>query len=277
MDSLWSEPSVSLIVSRAGLSAGEGLERLTQALLMATNRDVKVSLLPETDLDEAEIEEVLAMAMGRRQAMADESDATSDAVKLFECLAVAAEHKDNETGRHNRRIGRYASILASAMQWPPERCRLIELAASLHDIGKIGIPDDILFKPTPLTLEERVRMEDHTIAGHRILSAARAPVLECAANIARHHHERWDGSGYPFGLRGRAIPFEARIVAVCDVYDAIRSRRPYKPALTHDEACDALLHGDGRTSPDHFDPTVMAAFRRTKAMLDETFHKMGEA
>ena len=269
MATLWADPIITTVVSARSLPGGGG-ERLATMTTAALGRKIDVVVMPSAGSDPEGPSKVLASLLPRMP-MNRQPPPSTELDSLFECLAVAAEHKDNETGQHNRRLGRYAGLLARTMGWAHQRCRIIELAASLHDIGKIGIPDSILFKPSPLTPEERARMEHHTIAGHQILSAATSPVLACAANIARHHHERWGGGGYPFNLRGTAIPLEARIVSLCDVYDALRSERPYKAGLSHQDAARALLEGDERTSPDHFDPDVLAAFRRIQQKFDDTF------
>ncbi len=193
---------------------------------------------------------------------------------LFECLAVAAEHKDNETGRHNRRIGLYAKVVANALGWSRERQAVIEIAATLHDIGKIGIPDNILFKPGDLTEAEKLVMQRHTTIGYTILSAARDPLLACAASIAQYHHEQWCGGGYPHGLTGRDIPVEARVTTICDVYDALRSERPYKSPLSHQDALAIILTGDGRTHTSHFDPEMLAVMPDVEASFERIFAVM---
>lgn len=188
-------------------------------------------------------------------------------------LAVAAEFRDSETGAHNTRIGAYAAILAEALGWSEEQCRQIELAAPLHDVGKIGIPDRILMKAGRLTDEEFDTIKGHCAIGHRILSVSHQPTMKCAAEIALHHHERWNGGGYPNGLKGDEIPVAARIVALCDVYDALRSERPYKAALEHDEVVRIILEGDDRTHPDHYDPKLLDLFRRNAHRFDEVYNR----
>jgi putative two-component system response regulator len=198
--------------------------------------------------------------------------------EIIRCLARAAEYRDNETGRHVIRVARYAGIIARQMGLSDNACGLLEQAAMLHDIGKIGVPDAILLKPGKLDPEEVELMQRHcgfgkrvfepmtgaelnvylchTTLGASMIKPCRAPVLEMAARIALTHHEKWDGSGYPLGLAGEDIPLEGRITAVADVFDALSSKRPYKPAFPLDK-CFAIME-DERDK--HFDPLVLDAF-----------------
>ena len=191
-------------------------------------------------------------------------------------LAHAAEYKDTETGIHSKRIGRYSRLLARASGWSDTRQRIIELAAPLHDIGKIGIPDAVLLKPGKLDTNEVMVMKQHVEIGYKILSRSVVPVLRSAANIAWAHHERWDGSGYPRGLKGEEISVEARIVSIADVYDALRSERPYKPAIDHEKTLRIMVDGDGRTMPGHFDPKLHDIFRANTDAFGEIFSRMGD-
>lgn len=175
-------------------------------------------------------------------------------------LVRAAERKDEETGHHVRRISHYCVVLADAMALPEVGSDVIFHASPMHDIGKIGIPDHVLLKPGPLTPDEWATMQTHCALGARILSSGTSRYTRMGAEIALGHHERWDGSGYPAGLRGTDIPMAARLMQICDVYDALRSRRPYKPSLEHAQAVDIIALGDGRTQPEHFDPAVLACF-----------------
>lgn len=177
-------------------------------------------------------------------------------------LVRAAEHKDEETGHHVRRISHYCRELARALEMTEEFQDVIFLASPMHDIGKIGIPDHILFKPGPLNDSEWNVMRTHSALGASILSKRTSPYTQMGHDIALHHHERWDGSGYPLGLAGEAIPLAARIMQICDVYDALRSRRPYKPPFDHTRSTRIIGDGDGRVQPEHFDPDVLACFLR---------------
>jgi putative two-component system response regulator len=195
-------------------------------------------------------------------------------VEALECLAVAAEYKDPETGNHIGRIGEYALLVAKELGWSEERQKLMLLAAPLHDVGKVGTPENILLKPGKLDAEEVVIMKQHTLNGYAILSHSKHPVMLAAANIARNHHERWDGGGYPRGLKETEIPIEARITALVDVYDALRSKRSYKPAFDQEKTLSIMLDGDGRTDPSHFDPELIKILRKIANKFDEVYLKL---
>jgi putative two-component system response regulator len=171
-------------------------------------------------------------------------------------LGVASEYKDTDTGVHIWRMAAYSSALAATCGHDATSCRQIELAAPMHDIGKLGIPDAILHKPGKLDAGEWVIMQGHAALGYQILSKSSAPVLQLAAMIAHRHHEKWDGSGYPDGLAGEEIPQIARIVAIADVFDALTMKRPYKEAWPTDRVIDTLT-GDAGT---HFDPQLIELF-----------------
>lgn len=172
-------------------------------------------------------------------------------------LARAVEFRDSHTGLHVERMAAYCRMIALRLGLPPERCSLIRTASLLHDIGKLGIPDRILVKPGPLTQDERAEIQEHTTLGHRILRDSTSELVQLAADIALSHHERFDGAGYPHGLAGEEIPLEGRIAAVCDVFDALTTARPYRPqAFKQDEAIELLRNERGRA----FDPEVVDAF-----------------
>ena len=188
-------------------------------------------------------------------------------------LVRAAEHKDEETGRHVRRISYYCKLLAEAMGLPTEFHDAIFQASPMHDIGKIGIPDHVLLKPGGFSDEEWSIMRTHCALGASILSSGSSPYTGMGAQIAQNHHERWDGSGYPNGLKGEAIPIAARLMQICDVYDALRSHRPYKEAYSHERAVEIIAHGDGRTEPQHFDPAVLACFLKQEQEFNMIFQR----
>ncbi len=198
--------------------------------------------------------------------------------QLILCLARAAEHRDNDTGNHVIRVGRYTAIIARQMGYPDNRLEMLEQAAQLHDVGKIGIPDSILFKPgklgndeyelmkkhcalgrqiiEPISEKEWNILKTHTRIGESMLHVRSSSLLMLAARIAQTHHERWDGKGYPLGLQAEDIPLEGRIVAVADVFDALSSKRPYKDPFPRQKCFDILREGRGT----QFDPAVIDAF-----------------
>ncbi len=168
-------------------------------------------------------------------------------------LVRASVHRDTETGNHIKRVGLYSARLAMAVGLDQEEVDLIRLAAPMHDVGKIGIPDSVLRKPGPLTPEERQVMETHTTIGADMLAGSESPVLRKAREIALSHHERWDGQGYPQGLKGEDIPLSARIVAVADVYDALTQNRVYRKAMSEERVVKILKESRGT----HFDPRLV--------------------
>ncbi len=174
-------------------------------------------------------------------------------------LVWAAESRDDsETGAHIRRVGLYSEVLANAIGWDRPSVDDIHIAATMHDIGKIGIPDAVLRKPGPFTSEEFAIMKTHPVIGGRILAGSRSPMLQMAKDIALSHHENWDGSGYPYGLKGEAIPMAARIVALADVFDALVHARAYRPGLSADAALEIMARNRGR----QFDPNLFDEFVR---------------
>jgi putative two-component system response regulator len=207
--------------------------------------------------------------------------------EAIHCLARAAEYRDDDTGQHVTRVGIYASIIAHELGFPRGAVELIEQAAQLHDVGKIGIPDAILHKPgkleasefelmqshcgigrriiNPLSDDESAQLNRHTSVGMKIMASTTSPVLKMAAMIAQTHHEKWDGSGYPRGLAGNDIPIEGRIVAVADVFDALSSKRPYKDAFPISQCLEIMMEGRQK----HFDPRVLDAFLARKDEIVE--------
>lgn len=171
-------------------------------------------------------------------------------------LSRAAEFKDQSTGFHINRIASYATILARKLGFDEEKREILQYAAPMHDIGKIGIPDSILLKPGPLDSHEWKIMQQHTEIGATILEGSDSEILQTAHTIALTHHEKWNGEGYPHGLKGEDIPLVGRIVAIVDVFDALTSERPYKKAFTIKESM-AMIHAEVGS---HFDPSVAAAF-----------------
>jgi HD-GYP domain-containing protein (c-di-GMP phosphodiesterase class II)/methylmalonyl-CoA mutase cobalamin-binding subunit len=171
-------------------------------------------------------------------------------------LSMAVEFRDEDTGAHIERIGRFSKLLAEHIGMEPEFSERLSHAAPLHDVGKVAIPDAILLKPGPLTPEERAIVETHAEEGHRLVRGSSSSILDMAATIALSHQEKWDGSGYPRGLKGEAIPIEGRIVAVVDVFDALTSDRVYRKAFSVEDAIQMMREQRGR----HFDPVLLDAF-----------------
>jgi HD-GYP domain-containing protein (c-di-GMP phosphodiesterase class II) len=185
-------------------------------------------------------------------------------LELIQRLAQAVESRDAETGEHIYRIGILGQRLAVEVGWSPRDAEILKFASVAHDVGKIGIPDSILLKDGPLDPDEWERMKSHTTIGARILGGSPNPLLQMAETIALTHHEHWDGSGYPRGLRGTEIPIEGRICALVDVYDALLSPRAYKEAWRVDQVLAEITRGSGT----HFDPELVDAFLRIVPQLD---------
>ncbi len=186
-------------------------------------------------------------------------------------MTRAAEHKDEDTGSHVQRVSFYSRALARALGQDEEFVDILFFASPMHDIGKIGIPDQILLKPGGFTPDEWAVMKTHSEIGARIMGNGKSPYLKMGVKIALCHHERWDGGGYPNGLQGEQIPLAARILNIGDIYDALRSKRPYKPAFDHTKAVEIITKGDGRTQPGHFDPAILAAFAQNHAAFQDIF------
>jgi hypothetical protein len=186
-------------------------------------------------------------------------------------LSIAAEFRDSTTYNHLVRMSLYSYLIAKEMGFDEEWCQKLKLAAPMHDIGKLGIKDMILLKPAKLTDEEFEEMKKHTIYGYEILKDSTIDILKMASNVALCHHEKYDGTGYPRGLKGEEIPIEARIVAVADVFDALTSRRPYKEPYEIERAVEIIEKDSGK----HFDPKVVQAFKRALPEMIKILKKYG--
>lgn len=189
---------------------------------------------------------------------------------LTKRLAEVGELKDNDTGRHVERVGRYAQLLAKSKGLPEQVCHLIEYAAQLHDLGKVAIPDSILLKPGKLDDKEWRMMKQHTVKGSNLLKDIDSDIAQMASSITMHHHENWDGSGYPKGLAGESIPIEARIVAICDVFDALCSKRSYKDPWSFEQAFDEIL----KLSGTKFEPELVELFSQNKTHINQIYSRL---
>ncbi|RJF34291.1 response regulator [Pseudoalteromonas gelatinilytica] len=177
-------------------------------------------------------------------------------IDLIQRLGRAAEYKDTDTGEHIARMSRYSKVLALAYGMSEYEAEQLKQAAPMHDVGKIGIPDSVLLKPGRLNENEYEHMKQHALIGAKILENSTSPLLQLAHKLALEHHEKWDGTGYPYGLKGEEISIEGRIVTIADVFDALTSKRPYKKAWSVEEALDLLKDEAGK----HFDPQLVDLF-----------------
>ncbi len=223
-------------------------------------------------LDQVSAQNIELARRGRRIAGLQRSTETAFQLSV-KLLARAAELHDEDTGNHILRVNEYSFWLARAIGQPAEWCNEIRYSAALHDVGKMSVDMAVLKKRGALDATEQAEMKRHPEYGWRILKDN--PRLRMAAEIAYCHHERWDGSGYPRGVAGARIPLSARIVQIADVYDALRSPRPYKPGFTHEVAVKIILEGDHRIVPGRdFDPALLAVFRRHHQAFDEIWTKL---
>lgn len=225
----------------------------------------------------SELEVSVAEALASQAAVAYQNAQLREELKSahFEtifCLSVAAEYRDQDTSFHLKRMSNYSRIIAKHLGLSSHEQELIFYASPMHDVGKIGIPDAILQKPGRLTPEERQIMNRHPEIGYEILSKSDSELMKKSAIIALTHHEKFDGSGYPRGLKGEGIPLEGRIVALADVFDALASRRPYKEAWALNEVFQFVEDNSGS----HFDPQVVAAFNRGRSEILEIYHRYPE-
>jgi len=192
-------------------------------------------------------------------------------IETIHRLTLAAEYKDEDTATHIKRISHYSRIISKKLGQTEAFMETMLYASPMHDIGKIGIPDNILLKPGKLTDEEFEKMKSHTLIGAKILHNSHSDFLRSGEAIALSHHERWDGTGYPYRLKGEEIPLTGRIMNIIDQYDSLRSKRPYKPCFSHEKTFEIITKGDDRTKPEHFDPAVLNAFIQVADEFDKVF------
>jgi putative two-component system response regulator len=191
-------------------------------------------------------------------------------------LTLVAEYRDEDAHSHCRRVRYYTEFLVKRLGIAEPDAGILIFASPMHDIGKVGIPDSILLKQEKLTAQEFELMKTHTTIGEKILRGSNNPYLESARKFALYHHERWDGSGYPFGRKGEEIPIEGRLMYLIDKYDTLRSRRPYKPPFRHEAAVLIITRGNYATRPEYFDPAILEIFRESEGVFREIFDSYGE-
>lgn len=225
-----------------------------------------------TEYDSAVLESLIAQSIFL-QSIASQVKETDDAFAYtVHALARAAEANDEDTGNHIIRVGEYCALIARQLGMSEKFIRIVRLQAQMHDVGKIHTPAEILKKPGKFAPEEFEEMKRHTIYGAKILGDHVR--LSLAKEITLSHHERWDGGGYPHGLRGDQIPVSGRILNIADQYDALRNKRIYKPAFDHEATYKIITEGDGRTMPYHFDPQVLKAFKETASQFEEVYERL---
>jgi len=187
-------------------------------------------------------------------------------------LARAAEANDDITGKHIKRVNTFAKLIAKELGMDRDFTTKIYNAAQMHDVGKVYIDKNIISKPGKLTNEEFEEMQKHTVYGETIIGDSE--YLKMSAEIARSHHEKYDGTGYPDGKKGDEIPIAARIVFLADIYDALRSQRTYKPEFSHGKTYEIITLGDGRVNPEHFDPRVLESFKRIHTDFERAYKEL---
>ncbi|MBL8088194.1 MAG: HD domain-containing protein [Chthonomonas sp.] len=259
---------IGMLITRVYVLFGVLLVLSVQWAMGATE---KVSLVGLISSSWAALSIIAASSMGlyhlakgvAQEVFSLHEDIIESQMEILNRLTIASEFRDGSTRAHTLRVGHYCQLIAAELGIDPARGKLLYLAAQLHDIGKVGIPDAVLLKPGALSTEERQTMQTHVEIGGRLLSGGGTNLMKMCEDVIWSHHERWDGSGYPNQLRGEEIPIEGRIVAVADVFDALCSARPYKSSWSMDDAAARIAIESGT----HFDPGVVEAFERALPKL----------
>lgn len=248
----------------------------TNAQLAMYVKDLKTLLLRE----ERKTQQLQAYAKDLKVAYDAEQNRSRELERAYADtvvrLTLASRYKDEETETHIQRLSHYSKTLGLFSGMNADDAELLFAAAPMHDVGKVGIPDAIMWKAGPLDESEWELVKQHSAFGASLLGGSSSPLLELARKIALTHHERWDGSGYPQGLKGTDIPLAGRVVMLGDTYDALRSQRPYKSAFSHKKTCEIMLNGNDRTKPEHFDPSLLEAFREIHQEFNTIFSRIRE-
>ncbi len=231
-------------------------------------------LLAEKEAYRDSVEESVGRVAGKLRV--DLHALKDSSIEVISRLAAAVEFKGKSSGDHIFRMGVYSRRLAEELSMGPDFVENIVFASAMHDIGKIGIPERLLLKKGALSAPEFEIMKTHTMVGHRLLDGSQHEMLRMAATVALTHHEKWDGSGYPYGLKGSEIPVEGMIVMLADHYDIMRSSRSYKGPMTHEEAVSAIMNGNGRSRVEHYHPGVLEAFCRISDEFEGIYEARAE-